>query len=80
MPKTVRRHLLVDPGPLRQSFDHAVGAVAVHAAALDSEEDRTHRQLADVQIQRPAGSGRYRDGDVLAAFADDRQYSVTAFG
>jgi hypothetical protein len=76
--QTVRRDALVDPGALHEPLDHPIRAVPVHSSAFDAGEDRPHRPLTDVQIQRPTGARCDGDSDVLAALAHDRQRTMPA--
>ena len=65
VPQAVRRDPLVDPGALHQSFDHPIGAEAVHASAFDAEEDWPHRPFTDVEIECSTGAGFDPDRDCL---------------
>ena len=53
--------------------------MAIEPGAVAAEEDRSLAAFADGEVDRPGGAGRQRDGDDLAALADDRQGAMTAF-
>jgi hypothetical protein len=73
----VRPDRLCDPGPPGDAPDDASGAVAVEAAAVGSSEDRSLVALADGQVDRSCGAGCQRDGDDLAALAQNGQSAVS---
>ena len=78
--QAVRRDALVDPSSFHEAFDHSVGAVPVHPAALDAKEDRANGALPDVEIEGSAGARGDGNRDVLAAFADNRQRAMASLG
>ena len=78
VPEAVRADPLGDSGPTGKPLDRPIGGVAVHPAALGPEEDRPHRSLADIEVDRPGGAGSQGDGHVLAALAHDLERAVSA--
>ena len=54
-------------------------AMAIKTCAVAADEDRPFASLTDGEVDGPGGAGRQRDGDGLAALADDRQGAVAAF-
>ena len=59
--------------------DDPSGGVAVEACAVVAEEDRSLAAFADREVDGAGGSGCERDGDDLAALAQDREGAVPAF-
>jgi len=78
VPKCVRPDRLVDPSSAGESSDDPPGRVPVQSFAVVAAEDRALRPLADGEVDRPGGSRCERDGDDLAALAQDGQSAVAA--
>jgi hypothetical protein len=72
-------HGLGDPCTPRYPSDDPARAVAVEAFAIDPEEDRALAALADCEIDRTGREWGERDGDDLAALAQDGKGSMSAF-
>jgi hypothetical protein len=53
--------------------------VAVHPLSVRAEEDRPVEAFTDGEVDRPGGARRERDGDDLAALAQDGEGAVAAF-
>ena len=54
------------------------GGVAVQPIAVSSEEDGSFAALTDGEVNRASRAGRERNGDDLAALAQDRQGAMPA--
>jgi hypothetical protein len=67
------------PGGARYVCRDDVGGVPVQPPLVRTQENRPIDALGDGQVDRPGGPRRERDGDDLAALADDRQRPVPAF-
>jgi hypothetical protein len=78
VPQRVGRDDLGDPGPAGDLADDPPGAVPVQPPPVRSQEHRAIRPFPDSQVDRPGGPWRQRDGDDLAALADDGQRPVPA--
>ena len=74
--QTVRRDALVDPGSLHEPLDHAVGAVPVHPATFDAEEDRPDCAVTDIQMLTEAG--QLQDERALMAPCQDQRLCAGA--
>ena len=66
------------PGPAGDAAHDPAGGVTVEPAAVGAEEDRSFAAFADGEVDGPGGAGRERDGDDLAALAQDGQGAVAA--
>ena len=75
----VRSDPLGDPGAAGDPAHDPAGGVAVEPAAVGGEEDRSFAAFADGQVDGAGGAGRERDGDDLAALAQDGEGAVAAF-
>jgi hypothetical protein len=75
----VRSDGLTDPGTTGHSAHDASGSVTVQTVTVSGSEDRSLGTLPDGQVDRSGRSRCQRDRDNLAAFAEDRQCSVTSF-
>ncbi len=75
----VRTHGLGDPCTPRDASDDSAGAVAVEAAAVNTEEDRALAALTDCEIDRTGRAWGERDRDDFAAFTHNREGSMSAF-
>jgi len=67
---------LCDPGTRCDPPNDPPGAVTVEAVAVGTEEDRSLAALADGEVDRSGCAGRERDGDDLAALAQDGKRTV----
>jgi hypothetical protein len=74
----VRPDRLVDARLAGQATHDPPGSVPVEAFALRAEEDRSLDTLADGQIDSAGGTRRERDGDDLAALAQNREGAMPA--
>ena len=75
----VRANGLVDSGGAGDAAHDATRAVAVHPLAIGTKKDRAVESLADREVDRPRGARCQRDGDDLAAVAQDGEGAVAAF-
>jgi hypothetical protein len=78
VPQGVRPDWLGDPGAAGQAAHDPGGTVPVEPLPVGAEEDRPVHPLTDGQVDRPRRPRRQRDGDHLAALADDNQSPVPA--
>jgi hypothetical protein len=70
---------LFSPARARHPAHGPAGAVAVHALAVGTEEDRPVDAFADRQVEAARGAGCEWDRDDLASLAPHRQCAVTVF-
>jgi len=74
----MRPHRFGDPGAAGDPADDPRGTVPVQPTAIGGQEDRPVAALADGQVDCPRSPLCQRDGDHLAALADDDQGPVAA--
>jgi hypothetical protein len=74
----VRTHGIGDPCTPRDAWDDSAGAVAVEAAAVNTEEDRALAALADCEIDRTGRAWGERDRDDFAALTHNREGSMSS--
>jgi hypothetical protein len=74
--QAVRGDPLGDPHSPGQPLHCSVGGGAVHSPSFGVDEDRPDRSFADVQVKGAGGARCQRDGEVLAALADDSQRAM----
>jgi hypothetical protein len=72
----VRSDRLGDPGATSDPSDNSGRAVTVQTVFAGAGEDRSLGALADGQIYGPGGVRRDRNGDDLAALAQNGQGAV----
>ena len=75
----VRANKLGDPRTPSDASDDPARALAVQAAAVSGEEDRSLAPLADCEVDRAGRAWGERDRDDLAALAHDGEVSTSAF-
>ncbi len=78
VPQRVGRDGFGDPRAARNFADDPPGAVPVQPPSVGGEEDGPVTPFPGGQVDRPGGARRERNGDDLAALADDRQGPVPA--
>ena len=69
---------LGDPRTARDPADDPPGTVTIQPPATRRQEHRSFAAFADGQVDGTGGARRQRDGDDLAALADDHQGPVPA--
>jgi hypothetical protein len=69
VPERVRADRFADPGAARNPADDPPGAVPVQPPPVTGDEDGSVAAFPGGQVDRPAGAGRQRDSDYLAALS-----------